>query len=469
MMQKNLRRKYISSTIIALIISGCSTITPAKKAVVTNALNVKKVVLDNGLTVLIAPNPKLPIASYYTLFDVGGRYEVKGTTGATHFLEHMMFKGAKKYGPGKFDTLIEQNGGMTNAYTTNDSTVYYQNIPASFVEQMVDLEADRLEHLLLEPYSFESERKVIFEERKMRYENSPDGFLYLMMMKKVFEGTPYGQSVIGDVEDLSALTRDQVMDFFKTYYAPDNAILAIAGDVDPDKLLPVIKEKYGAIPHSSGLQELKAKRDDPKNYEFKAKFGSEYRFYATNPIPKFQAAFKGERAGTRRAFVLDVLANMLGNGGSSYLSQKYVRNEKPLMSEISLTSYNLRHSGVFYFTGELLENVSFEKVKDQFASELKNFCAEGLDGRTLQKTKNQILSQAYQQMKSNAGMASTIMLYEKIFNDYNYGSKEMEIYNSVTEAEVKKECQSILVDSAPIFISTWDKYPKNPTALMETK
>jgi len=469
MTQKNLGKKYISASILALLLSGCSTLSPSIKTPSANALNVKKVVLDNGLTVLIAPNPKLPIASYYTLFDVGGRYEVKGTTGATHFLEHMMFKGAKKYGPGKFDTLIEQNGGMTNAYTTNDSTVYYQNIPASFVEQMIDLEADRLEHLLLEPYSFESERKVIFEERKMRYENSPDGFLYLMMMKKVFEGTPYGQSVIGDVEDLTALSRDQVMDFFKTYYAPDNAILAIAGDVDPEKLLPVIKEKYGAIPHSSGLKELKAKRDDPKNYEFKANFGSEYRFYATNPIPKFQAAFKGEKVGTRRAFILDVLANMLGSGGSSYLSQKYVRNDKPLMSEITSSSYNLRHSGVFYFTGELMENVSLEKAKNQFISDLKNFCAEGLDARTLQKTKNQIFSQAYQQMKSNAGMASTIMMYEKMYNDYNFGTKEMEIYNSVTEAEVKKECQSILVDSAPIFISIWDKYPKNPTALLEIK
>ena len=425
--------------------------------------------MDNGLTVLISPNPKLPIASYYTLFDVGGRYEGKGTTGATHFLEHMMFKGAKKYGPGQFDVLIEKNGGMTNAYTTNDATVYYESIPSSFVETMIDLEADRLQHLLLEPYSFESERKVIFEERKMRYENSPDGFIYLMMMKKVFEGTPYGQSVIGDVEDLQALSRDQMMDFFKTYYAPDNAVLAIVGDVDPDKLLPIIKEKYGTIAHSKGLSELKSKRDDPKNYEFKAKFGAEYSYYATNPIPKFAVAFKGEKAGTRRAFVLDVLAYMLGNGGSSYLSQKYVKNANPLLSDISLSSYNLRHSGVFYFNGELMENVSIDKVKGQFLSDLKNFCTDTLDARTLQKSKNQIMTQAYQQMKTNAGMASTIMMNEKIYGDYNFGIKEMEIYNSVTESEVKKECDNILVKSSPIFISTWSKYPKNATASSEAK
>lgn len=457
MFQKNLSLALAS---MAIILSSCSTIFQSDKNPAPVVLNVKKVVLDNGLTVLIAPNPKLPIAAYYTLFEVGGRHEVKGTTGATHFLEHMMFKGAKKYGPGQFDSMIESNGGSTNAYTTNDSTVYYQSIPSSFVEKMVDLEADRIQHLLLEPISFESERQVIFEERKMRYENSPDGFLYLMMMKKVFEGTPYGQSVIGDVEDLQALTRDQMMNFFKTYYVPENAILAIAGDVDPDKIIPIIKEKYGAIPRSSILGALKAERDNPKHFISKAKFGTEYSYYATNPIPKFTMAYTGEKAGTRRAFVLDVLAYMLGNGGSSYLSQKYVRNQNPLLSDISLGSYNLRHGGVFYLSGELMDNVSIENAKTKMLTEVKNFCKEGLDSRTLQKTKNQIMSNAYQQMKSNAGLASTIMMNEKLYGDYNYGTKEMEIYNSVTEDEVKTECNNILVKSSPIFISTWDKYPK---------
>ena len=460
MLQKKLSARLVSLTLLAIVLSGCAHLGENSKKPAPAQLNVKKIVLDNGLTVLIAPNPKLPIVSYYTLFDVGGRYEVKGTTGATHFLEHMMFKGAQKYGPGQFDDLIEKNGGMTNAYTTNDATVYYQNIPSSFVEKMIDLEVDRVQHLLLEPISFESERQVIFEERKMRYENSPDGFIYLMMMKKVFEGTPYGQSVIGDLDDLKALKRDQVMDFFKTYYAPDNAILTIAGDVDPDKLIPFIKEKYGSISHSKGLGELKTKRDDPGNYVLKANFNTEYTYYATNPIPKFTMAFKGEKLGTRRAFVLDVLAYMLGNGGSSYLSQKYVRNQSPLLSDISLSSYNLRHAGVFYLSGELMNNEPIDKAKKQLKMDIKNFCSEGLDARTLQKTKNQIMSQAYQQMKTNAGMASTIMMNEKNYGDYAYGTKEMEIYNSVTESEVKKECNSIFVNSESIFITTWDKYPK---------
>ena len=143
-------------------------------------MNAKKFVLDNGLKVIISENRKLPIFSYLTFYDVGGRFESReaGTTGATHFLEHMMFKGAKKFGPGEFEKIIESNGGRSNAYTTFDSTVYYESLNSEVIEKIIELEADRMENLLIEEKSFESERKVVLEERKMRYENSPSGKLF---------------------------------------------------------------------------------------------------------------------------------------------------------------------------------------------------------------------------------------------------------------------------------------------------
>jgi zinc protease len=160
---------------------------------------------------------------------------------------------------------------------------------------------------------------------------------------------------------------------------------------------------------------------------------------------------------------------MLSSGGSSYLSQKYVRNAHPLMSEISLASFNLRHSGIIYFNGELMEGVDIEKFKKQFTSDLSLFCSEGLNARTLQKTKNQIMSQAYTQMKTNAGMASTIMMNEKLYGDYAFGTKELEIYNSVKESEVKEACNEVLLKAPSLFISIWDKYPKNLNASKEIK
>jgi zinc protease len=453
--------KGISLVVMVLFFDACSSLGVASKPAPLKAgFNVKKVVLKNGLTVLVAPNPKLPIVSYYTLFDVGGRDEGPGTTGATHFLEHMMFKGAKKYGPGEFDTLLEKSGGSTNAYTTNDMTVYYQNVPVGFLDTIIDMEADRMQNLLLEPTSFESERQVIFEERKMRYENSPDGLIFLNLMKKMFVGTPYGQSVIGEEQDLKDLSRDQMMKFFKDYYVPNNAIVAISGDVDPDKVIAQMKEKYEAIPASTELKKLKEKSSGEAIFKSQAIFGKEYKYYATNPIPKFILAFQGEKVGTRKSYVMDLLAMILGNGGSSYLTQKYVKSDDPMLSDINLSNFNLIHSGVFYFAGELMEGKKIEDVKKQVVGDFKIMCDEAITARSLQKTKNQILATGYNQLKTNAGVASTIVRNEKWHGDYNYGLKEMEIYNSVSEAEVQKACRETLVESQSIFISTWDKYSK---------
>ena len=250
---------------------SCSTLVPSKKSELSLNLKVYKEVLPNGLKVLIMENRRLPIFSYYTYFDVGGRHERKGITGASHFLEHLMFKGAKKYGAGEFDSLIEGNGGFSNAYTTFDNTVYHENMPSKSLPIIIDMEADRMVNLLLEPTAFEKERQVVLEERKQRYENRPMGKLFLSMMQAVFENTPYGGSVIGDIEDIKNVTRDQIYDYFKKYYSPNNAIIVIVGDVDTKKTMAMIKEKYGSLKANPNLKKLKEKMDDDEHVLCKRK------------------------------------------------------------------------------------------------------------------------------------------------------------------------------------------------------
>jgi zinc protease len=454
-------KNVLNLTFLGLFLASCAGTSvknePKASAIVESTL---KTVLDNGLTVVIVPNHKLPIVAYYTLFDVGGRYETKGTTGATHFLEHMMFKGAKKYGPGEFDRFIDKNGGSNNAYTTFDHTVYHEVIPSSALDQLIDIESDRFANLALENESFESERKVIFEERKMRYENSPDGMLYLTMMKKIFEKTPYGQSVIGDEEDLKVLTRDHVMDFFKTFYTPDNSIIVIAGDVNPKITLEKIKEKYGAIPRSKTLAKLKSERDDQKNYQFVGELNKEYKLVGTNQNPKFMLAFRGDKSGLRRDFVIDLMSSMLSNGGSSYLIQKYVENEKPVLQDINLSNQNMKNSGVITFSGEIIDGGNLEQFKENFFKDLPSFCTEGLNERALQKAKNQILASGYEHLKTNDGMASHYVSNEAVYHDYNYGKKELEIYLSVKLNEVVEVCHELMKPEKGIFLSIWSKNNK---------
>lgn len=461
-----IQNKFLS-IVLLLSLAGCDTAVRQNNTELSSSeapkinLDVKKFTLSNGLRLLVVENHQLPIMSYYTFFDVGGRYEEKGTTGATHFLEHMMFKGAKKYGPGIFDTTIEMNGGSTNAYTTFDSTVYYESLSSSTLEKIVDMEADRMQNLLLEESSFEKERKVVLEERKYRYENSPKGQLYLAMMQAVFEKTPYGGSVIGDEKDVKSLSRAQMRKYFKRFYTPDNAIIVIVGDVDADKTYRMVNDKFGSIPRSDGLAAFKKKMDHPKRFEHKGKYNRSVRLHGESPNPIFMMAFKGEKVGTRRGFVMDILSSILGDGESSYFHQRYVRNKKPTLSSIGVGNYTLRNNGVFYIQGELLDKVGLKSMKRRVVKDLRKVCDKAITLRTVQKTKNQYLVSYYDEIQTNAGIAQFIGMRENFFNDYSFYKNELDIYNSITADEVKKTCRSVFKGNNSIFLSVWKKHKKS--------
>lgn len=464
-------RRLIYSFVLLLIFTSCagmkhnkSDSSPTETSMSSSSsdlsLDVTKVTLDNGLRVLIVENHTLPIFSYYTFYDVGGRFEGKGTTGATHFLEHMMFKGAKKYGPGKFDTIIEGNGGSTNAYTSFDSTVYYQSMPSRTLETIIDLEADRMVDVLLEPSAFESERNVVFNERKMRYENRPQGKLYYGMMQSVFEKTPYGGSVIGSVEDLKSLKRDEVKDFFHKFYTPDNAIIVIVGDVDTSKTISMIKEKFGKLKRSSKeIQEYKASKDKDSLYTFKAKFGRHVKINGSSPTPLFTLAYKGEPLGTKNGFVMDIVSSILGSGESSYFNQTYVKGKRPQLANIYAANYQLKKNGVFYISGELLKGVGLKSFKRNFMRNMRSVCKSAITERNVQKTKNQYLISYYNELKTNAGVAHFLGNREKYFNDYAYYKKELEIYNSITTEQVMENCKKIFSSRDNMFVSVWQHHP----------
>ena len=447
--------------IISLVGCSSSSSKKQKKMVAKEGelnLDVTKVVLDNGLTVLISENHKLPIFSYYTYYKVGGKYETEGFTGATHFLEHMMFKGAKKYGPGEFDRLVEGNGGSNNAFTTNDHTVYYENLPSKHIETIIDLEADRMQNLLLEEKSFERERQVILEERRMRYENSDRGKLYLGMMKRMFKGTPYGTSVIGKIPDLKTVTRKQMYDYFKLHYAPNNAIVVIVGDIDSDKTLKLIKETYGKMPASPESEKLKAQQLKKVGFDFKAKYNQSFRLKGQTPNPMFMLAYKGVKVGTADSYTLDILSSILGGGASSYFSEKYVLGKKPKLSNVYASNYTLQDSGVFFIGGELLSKKSLIGTRNSLYKSVKKSCEEAITERALQKVKNQYLVDMFSSLDTNAGVARFIGDREFYYGDHAFYTQEMKNYNNVTVKALKSACKSYLKRENSHFISIWNKH-----------
>lgn len=447
--------KSLSSLLLSsVLLYSCSTLNSVPSAE-SISFDVKEKTFDNGLKVITVQNSKLPVFSYYTYYKVGGKFEVPGITGASHFLEHMMFKGAKKYGQGEFDKLVEGNGGKNNAYTTNDLTVYYQSLPKEHFSKVVDLEADRMENLLLDKEAFEKERNVVLEERRMRYENSDRGKIYLEMMKEVFKGTPYGTSVIGTIPDLKTVTRDQIYSYFKQYYAPNNAVIVVVGDLNSQEVFSTIEKSFGSIPQSSGVQKAKKAAVEKTNFTFKAKFGREVALKGTSPNPIFNLAFKGVKIGTKDGFVLDILSSILADGGSSYLNQKYVLSPKPKLSAIYAGNQTLMDSGVFYIFGHMLENVELSKMKRDLFLTLEKSCEEAITHRSLLKIKNQYLVSMLSGLDNNAGIARFLGDHDTYYGHYNFYKDEMRIYNSISVDEVKSACQKYLREENSIFLNIW--------------
>lgn len=444
---------------VSLLTVGCalnSTMNDSSSEEIN--LKITKKTLSNGLTVLVGENHKLPIFSFYTYYKVGGKFERDGITGASHLLEHMMFKGAKKYGEGEFDKFIEGNGGKNNAYTTNDNTVYYENLPSQHLNKVIDIEADRMQNLLLEPSSFERERNVVLEERKMRYENSDRGKLFLQMMKEVFKGTPYGTSVIGKIEDLKSVSRDEIFEYFKTFYAPNNAIIVIVGDVDTEDTISEIEKKFGDIPKSENLDQHKKEQLSKLGFDFKGKFNRHVKLKGQTPNPNFMLTFPAVKIGEKDGFILDILASIIGGGESSYYSNKYVLTSKPLFSNIYAANYTLQESGVFFIGGEVISGSSPNKARKVLTDNLSVICEESINERALQKVKNQYFIDMVSGLDTNAGVAKFVGDREFFFGDYRFYKKELEIYRSITTDELKEACSKYLVKDKHLFISIWNKH-----------
>ena len=436
---------------------GCSTNKPTKNLSNSDLqIDVKELKLENGMTALLVPNSKLPIFSIQIFYKVGGKNEVPGITGASHFLEHMMFKGAKKYGKNTIDFIIEGSGGSTNAYTTNDQTVYYENLPTSELEKILDIEADRMENLLLDVDDFNKERQVVLEERKMRYENSPRGQLYLELMQSLYAGTPYGRSVIGDIPDLKSVSREQIHEYFKKFYAPNNAVLILVGDISVPKAKKIIEEKFGKIPSSPSVEKAHEQLLD-KDFEPKITGKTFLTKKGESPNPLFMLAYPTYKAGHIKGYALDVLSSIIGSGKSASLVNSYVLIDKPVASSIYAAHQSLEKSGFFFIGGELVKGVKLKEFSEDVMKKMNGYCDTEITERNIQKVKNNYLSSLYSGLDTNAGLASFLGERQLLFGDWKFYREELDMYERVKVQDVKDACREVF-GRPSVFISVWNNH-----------
>lgn len=364
------------NVILAVIL--CAAATPARAGL----FNAESFTLSNGLKVVVIPNRRTPVVTHMIWYKFGGSDEMRGKSGIAHFLEHLMFKGTARVPDGIFSQTVKKMGGNDNAFTTRDYTAYYQNVPRARLAEVMEMEADRMRNLALKDDEVASERQVIIEERKQRIDNSPQARFQEQMQAALFVNHPYGTPVIGWLHEMQELTKTDALESYRKWYAPNNAILVVAGDISAEELKPMAQKYYGLAPS----QKVPA-RARPRA----APLVAEQRLTLSDPrigqpvVMKFYRAPRGSEA-------LELLADILGGSSTARLYKTLVVDKKLAVSAgagydaISLddTSFSLSASPA--------PGIAPEKLETALNEEIKKLLEKGITEEELQAAKNRAIA-----------------------------------------------------------------------------
>ncbi|MEO0335815.1 MAG: pitrilysin family protein, partial [Pseudomonadota bacterium] len=320
--------------------------------------------------------------------------------------------------------------------TTRDYTGYYFKLPPNKLELAIDIESDRMRNLLFDPKEIQSEREVVKEERRFRVDNSIMGFLYQQIFSTVFKVHPYRWPVIGYMRDLNAATIDDLKAFYKVHYAPNNAVVVIAGDVSARKAISLVKKYYGDIP-SQELPKPKGEAEPTQKGQRNATFRKDVQS-ATMAV-----VYKGPKAGEKDAYTLDIAANILGQGDSSRLVKRLVYGTQ-LMSRVSAFNYTPKEPGIFQVSGSMRPGKDRSRAEKIIYSELYKLRTKEVSEKELQKAKNQTMADYVSGLKTVHGKANVIAINEVLFGDYTMLFKDLKMYQSVTAEDIKKAAEQYL-------------------------
>jgi zinc protease len=391
-------------------------------------LNIHAAHLENGLEVLILPDHAVPLVTVQVWYRVGSRNERPGITGISHFLEHMMFKGTPKYGPGQYSHLIQRYGGTQNAFTSYDMTAYYAVLPAARLELALDLEADRMIHLLLAQEDINSEREVVKEERRLR-ENAPTGPMYEQLGALAYIAHPYQWPVIGWMSDIESITREDLLAYYRTYYVPNNATLIIVGDVDVTATMAAVQRHFGGIP--KGPTPPPVRPPEPPQM-------GERRTEIPRPtaLAALAIAYHIPAFNHPDAFPLEVLSQILSEGQSSRLYQSLVYQQQ-LVTSINANADLRIDPGLFTVTSMVQEGKTPAEVEEAIYRQLDQITAESITDRDLQKAINQAQSGFIFRQQSLQEQGFTIG-YFHILQSYTVINEYIDRLRQVTKQDVER-------------------------------
>ncbi|QSX33884.1 insulinase family protein [Shewanella avicenniae] len=424
----------MKKTLIALLAAAALASPLAAQA--TDASDIKSFTLNNGMKIMVLPDSSIPNANMYLFWKVGSRNEHPGITGISHFFEHMMFNGSKKFGPKMFDRTMEAAGGANNAYTTENVTVYTDWFPSNALETIFDLEADRIAHLDIDPKMVASERGVVASERTTGLENSNWSALQQQVKGVAFLAHPYSWPVIGHESDIQAWTQQDLVDYHKTYYAPNNAVVVISGDVTEAQVKQLAAQYFEPIPAQAPPAAIRTVEPEQKG---------ERRIFVKKEsasTPNVMLAFHVPATKDPDYYALDLLTSILGDGNSSRLSRALV-DEQLALGVVAYMPMAF-DPNLFYVMGVAAPEVSANTLTDALIAQVDLIAKDGVTQQELDKAKNIKLMNFYREMETINGKSNTVGTYELFFGSYQKLFDAPKAYDKVTIADIQRVAQTYL-------------------------
>jgi zinc protease len=391
---------------------------------------VERYQLDNGMIVLISEDHSAPVVSFQMWYHVGSKNERPGITGISHLCEHMFFKGSENIGPEEHSRIVKANGGVDNAGTSFDYTMYWEKLSSDKLELAISLEAERLKRLTPTQETFNSEREVVKEERRTRVDNSPYGALFEQLLNSAFTAHPYHWHLIGFLSDIGNITLEDIKQHYQTYYVPGNATAVVSGDVKPKEVMKLINQYLGDVPFQPPPAEVGSIEPEQlgERISYVHKIGQLPAFIVGYHIPEF---------GHPDIYPLTVAARILFRGESSRLYKKMVYEDQSALA-VAGDCFSLEDPGLFFtfaimqpgHTAEVGQQVLFE-----FINKLKE---EPVDSTELQKAKNQLEAEFIYGLQSVSAKGEEIGYYQTVLGDYTRLFDEVNKYQAVTAEDLMR-------------------------------
>jgi zinc protease len=397
---------------------------------------VRAMTLTNGMKVIVWPVPNIPSVALYNWVRAGSRNEAPGITGLAHFFEHMMFNGTTCRGPGEFDQLMEAQGGSNNAFTSDDVTVYQDWFPRDALELVLDLESDRIANLAFVPKVIESERGVVYSERRLRVEDNSQGLLSEQVQAVAFVAHPYHFPTIGWPSDIQSWRIEDLQKFFKTHYAPNNLTLVLAGDLVPERVFALARKYFEPIPRHSPPDPVRT--GEPEQL-------GERRVVVSRKAqtPLLQYAYKAPAAADERAPAVTVLLSILVDGDASRLHRLLVEQQKVAI-EVGGNWQEGFDPGLFWLYLTLPEGSDPAGVQAVLDRELDNVVAHGVSGQELARAKNLIEAGFWKKLATIDGKAQLLGEYEVFHGDWLKLFDAPAQFARVTRQQVQSVAREIL-------------------------